>query len=243
MKMQEKKQVVILSTEKVSKIGDIVSNDDRLLAMVIPYKYGKNMTTEGAGSDKMKVQHLYILSDEEIKEGDWYVLIQYKNKGYQLSTQPCRSNEVQLQYKFNCKKIIATTNPELKFTDYRISPVPNFMELPKISQDFIKAYIKAYNEGNTIKEVMVEYEEYHGINTSLTEISSYNNDAKDYGKDYKLRLRPDNTIIVNRIKEKRYSREILENICYDCYKEGLTIGTNNLNPNNFKEWFNKNCPE
>lgn len=253
--MQEKREVVMLSTEKASILTLHIKDNKLALYQGLNYDAFSN----GVFSN----QHLYILSDEKIKTDDWFIECidngsigaphysidkmvnpQYSIEEVTYSAIDINGNKFTCGY-HNSKKIIATTNPELKFTNHRISPVPNFMELPQISQDFVEAYIKAYNEGNSIKEVMVEYEEYHGINTSLTEISSYNNDAKDYGKDYKLRLRPDNTIIINRIKEKKYSRAEVITIAWEMrafYHLNKDIPNNRLR-DKFKDFFNEEYPE
>jgi hypothetical protein len=44
--------------------------------------------------------------------------------------------------------------------------------------------------------VLVECESFHGINESLTEISSFNNEPnrKDYGKDYRIKFDSSNKI-------------------------------------------------
>lgn len=79
-------------------------------------------------------QHLYFLSNEEIKKGDWYLNIV--------------SNEIvnvdfNIDYEQNhCKKIIATTDISL--------------QLPQPSKEFIQVYIKTYNEGKPITKVLVE---------------------------------------------------------------------------------------
>jgi hypothetical protein len=68
------------------------------------------------------------------------------------------SNEIvnvafNIDYEQNhCKKIIATTDISLTIIDYADCEYP----LPQPSKSFIKAYIKAYNEGKPITKVLVE---------------------------------------------------------------------------------------
>lgn len=83
-------------------------------------------------------QHLYILSDEEIKEGDWCY---HSGRGIitQWFNRPGSYKE-----KDALRKIIATTD--------------NSLGLPQPSQSFIEKYVEEYNKGNIITEVMVEYE-------------------------------------------------------------------------------------
>lgn len=93
-------------------------------------------------------QHLYFLSDEKIKEGDWclyqhnetivlkknnvdkYGHIQYNNIGYDL------------QY---CKKVIATTDESLLIESWYesidLGMQPTYKNLPQPSQSFIQKYV------------------------------------------------------------------------------------------------------
>ena len=81
-----------------------------------------------------KPQHLYITTDDEIKEDDWYVLT--KNDGTPTTILKATVDGGSL--KFNSEKIIATTDTKLK--------------LPQPSKDFIESYCK-----NPVDKVMVEY--------------------------------------------------------------------------------------
>lgn len=117
-------------------------------------------------TEKAKL-HFFTLSDKEIKEGDW-VFDTIINSFFPCST---------IKQNFdNCKKIIATTDPELK--------------LPRISNDFLKAYC----EKGGIDEVLVEYEKY-GINQNV--------DYNVFG--YKLKVAPDNTITIKSVKSVKNS--------------------------------------
>lgn len=80
--------------------------------------------------------HLYILSGEEIKGGDWY----YNGIGIMQSA----NGEIEKGDYINCKKIIATTNPELHFEKSSGLKTlhPN---IPSISQSDIEYIISLYN--------------------------------------------------------------------------------------------------
>jgi len=88
--------------------------------------------------------HLYITSDEEIKEGDYYIHMQ---NGDGLRARKCIGGNLPM----DSKKIIATTN--LKLTTNISRPLGVTRELPQPSQDFIKKYCKA----GGIEYVDVEY--------------------------------------------------------------------------------------
>ena len=77
-----------------------------------------------------KYQHLYFITDDEIKENDWYI-----NSINTLSKAKLSNLEVSRK---NCFKIIASTDKSLN--------------LPKPSQSFIKKYC----EKGGIDEVLIE---------------------------------------------------------------------------------------
>lgn len=110
--------------------------------------------------------HLYITSDEDIKEGDWCLVVKshkdlLKDDIFQYNGE-CSINHEYI------KKIIATTNTSL-YTEKEswFSSVKSFgdnkvkLQLPKPSQQFIKEYIKElnkeYNKSDVISDVLVEY--------------------------------------------------------------------------------------
>jgi hypothetical protein len=126
--------------------------------------------------------HLYITTDEEIKEGDWvhhkeYGIRHYVNKD--LTPEAYKSK--------GWKKIIATTDPKLNSN--QIEPYdtskPYGIEFPQIPQDFIKAYC----EQGGIDEVLVEYVLNPTRHTHLKPRTI------------------NNTIIIHPVEEKMYSRE------------------------------------
>lgn len=99
-------------------------------------------------------QHLYIISDDEIKEGDWKydtklnIIIQHGS------------------YVDGCKKIIATTDTSLGFSskiNHGVSTTTVFTSLPQPSQKFIQKFVEEYNKGNVITDVLVEYETLYDI--------------------------------------------------------------------------------
>ena len=102
-----------------------------------------------------QLQNLYIISDDEIKGGDWFYNIHSKIVG-------------RAAFDFGkddlAKKIIATTDSSLEINsnfDYnQLLPNKNNFRfyLPQPSQQFIQKYIEEYNRGNIITDVLVEYE-------------------------------------------------------------------------------------
>jgi hypothetical protein len=96
------KNIHILPTEKPSTLS--ILNNGKL-----------NFGAEFISSSNSKAQHIYITSDEEIKEGDWVIhngkLYKVsKNKGLYLSVYELSSLDIRTDL---CKKIILTTDQDL----------------------------------------------------------------------------------------------------------------------------------
>lgn len=87
---------------------------------------------------------LYVISDDEIEEGDWYIDDTNEIRKSLTSDKEYWNNRK------NYKKIIASTN------DLQMEEI---VRLPNINQEFIKFYIEENNKGNIITEGMVEYED------------------------------------------------------------------------------------
>lgn len=108
-------------------------------------------------------QNLYILSDEEVTNGDWA----YHINGFVFKCTSDDGNHLgtgqNLPYGFvlkeSCKKIIGTTNSELYLNKIVKEDMHMYKEsLPQISQDLIKSYVE-----NPFDKVMVEYEEFYSF--------------------------------------------------------------------------------
>ncbi len=141
-------------------------------------------------------QHLYILSDEEIKEGwkGWAYKADVKGQIFKhfYTGNPW--------YK-DAKKIIATTDPELNriWEESRGGTFAGFVNgLPRPSD----AFIQKYCELGGIDRVLVEYEV--DYDHSLGSIKY------DYPLGYKLKVAPDNTITIKPFVEKTYTEQELQ---------------------------------
>lgn len=131
--MEKKIQVVLLAIEKESKL---LLNEDYLEIL-------QNLLKDKPDTKRCKRVHLYFLSNEEVKQGDWFIVdgTSYIGKcvGFK-NGNPIDENAEHC----DCFEIIASTDESL--------------ELPKPSDEFISQYVDNYNKGNIITEVMVEYE-------------------------------------------------------------------------------------
>lgn len=186
--------------------------------------------------------HLYILSDEEIKEGDCF--LGYKageipEDGYWVVITPLNKKEFTGSGTFvKVIKIIATTNPELhykldNFDNHPSHSVDRDFNVPNIPQDFIELFIKEYNAGNPIKEVMVKYISGHGWEPTK------NGPALDVINEVKINS--DSTICISKVEEKKYSREELKSACLKAGSYAMNTEDHTITP--FEEWFNKSYPE
>jgi hypothetical protein len=171
--MKKTHKVVMLPTEKASNI--CIEHDER---GHIHYNKSGFYPVDGIR------QYLYITSDDEIKEGDWY----YSPETKQVYNQS--NHETSLP----CKKIVATT--DIQITSDFSTPGQTFV--PSIPESFIQAYMKAYNEGKPITEVDLEIEE-----TKERVITSIG--TMIVSNTFVIKTRPDNTVIIH--QSKMYSRE------------------------------------
>lgn len=131
-------------------------------------------------------QHLYFLSNEEIKEGDYFYndlfnMVDQLIKGGLVTDDLIQT----LNENKHNRKIIATTDISLG--------------LPQPSQSFIQAYIKAYNENKPITKVLVEME----VHTWQ--------DVKGIEQACSLKVNSSNEITIKKVKDS-YTREELPSI-------------------------------
>lgn len=154
-------------------------------------------------------QHLYFLSDDDIKEGDWFL-----EKGLSINLFPNYVTD-----KNECKKIIATTDKLRVINKDEFSGVDN-QHLPQPSESFLQKFIYAYNNGDPITEVMVEYNHLQsttGLNEEWLKVNS-----------------SDNTITIRKMKDS-WTREEVINLC----REAINYGKD-YNGNLSEKWIEYN---
>lgn len=167
------------------------------------------------GTPHCQPKHLYFTSDEKIKEGDWYL---FNIDGWEL--MQCQDEEEatrcnsHFSIKNQCKKIVATTNPELHTKPdmlRRADGCPFWLQpnglyqasdehgletldtskltlcVPRIGDDFVEVYIEGYKEGKPITEVNVEYT-FDAVKKWIGHTSREN---------YRPKLRSDGAVIAN----------------------------------------------
>ena len=203
MENQMKCKVVMLST--TNKV-------DGNSKIVISNQNGKLITGNAVGNSEQN-NHLFLVSEDTIKEGDYILDLVlnevYKPVNIQYSNQT--SNEV---------KIVATTDTTLN--------------LPLIPISFLEAYCKANGK---IDEVMIEIEQYpvdmHGNEIlwaakGIQNITAVHSDTccdndKEYVASYhktRVKTRPDNTVIIHRMKTQ-WTRDEVKHLMYDVMQIAL----------------------
>lgn len=166
-------------------------------------------------------QNLYILSDEKIKKGDW-VYDEDDNSILQCE-QP---NLIGIgEY-----KIIATTNKSLKSLDWQNTfddSTDNY--LPEPSEGFIKAYIEAYNSGNPITEVDVEYLQYN-----------YPHQPHNFVDHEEIKVNSkDNTITIRKIKDS-WNREKIYKLMNKAVQWGRNANNYQATQQEIDNWIKQN---
>lgn len=156
-------------------------------------------------------QHLYFLSDDEIKEGDWCYDENTKEIGKFKGWSKYTHLNAAIKIFNKPKKVIATTNTSLLITPYtwRAEDVASIRtKFPQPSTSFIEKFVESYNSGTPITEVMVEYETRTLVGNVLIK------DKEDYNFYTKecmdmldvLKIDKNNTITIKKVKDS-WSRE------------------------------------
>ena len=195
MEQFKKAKVVMLPTNKKTKHLMVYSDVEKTKGKLI---------LNGLKNDEYKeYQHLYIISNDEIKD-NYYIIDNIpellKNNGLKFIDG-------------NCKKVIATTDTSLYTHQKETVSLPErVFYLPQPSKQFIEKYIEEYNKGNVITDVLVEYEDI--IYNPEKDREYQSNDRiniEDCDKQIRLKINPkDNTITIKKLKEVYTKEELCE---------------------------------
>jgi hypothetical protein len=152
--------------------------------------------------------NLYILSNEEIKESDWYMVTDFsKQEDVRKSVKNITREE---QRHNGYKKIISTTNKELTIIGRNISyPIlgQTITYLPQIPQQFIDYFVSEYNKGNVISKVLVEVEEYDKGYSNKGTSSIPSSFSYWQGMGLKIKLNQNNEVNILTKQKQVFSRE------------------------------------
>jgi hypothetical protein len=167
---------------------------------------------------KSVMYHLYLTSDAVIKEKDYIItgglLAQVVMDHGVLTYQ---SGPAMLYLTERCKKVVATTDPNLG--------------LPKIPVSFAKSYVEAQG----IPEVLVDYIEFmEGDGDFMSIIEHDGTHCSAHRNNFPmLAIRKNNTVIIS--KAKTYSREEVKQIGLNFLKT-LSLGDNKVYNNYEQKW-------
>lgn len=133
--------------------------------------------------------HLYIISDDEIKEG-----VSILNTKTGKIEKELGKDEVKLFWEKEWKVIISSTDKSLG--------------LPQPSQQFIEKFIECYNKGEIITDVLVEYE-----NNKTNNFNYPNKSNKEFIDNWNLKINPkDNTITIKKLKDSWNREEVIQKL-------------------------------
>jgi hypothetical protein len=223
--MKQLRQVVMLPTND-DTTGTIIRHkaNHSILNTI------KNPPTHHEGG--VQAQHIYITSNEEIKEGDWFIRLDSEIVQCELHHIKHMEKESELSW----RKVIATTDTNLGYKErFNGVYVEEEDTLAFIPESFIKAFVES---NGTIKEVLVEY------------VGDYDELHKGWLADtIKLKTRPDNTIVISATKDsyrelyekalerlgkmmlETYTRDEVERLCKAAYNKGHYNGITSSSSN------------
>lgn len=218
--IKRKAKVVMLPTEKAT---NLFIQKSKLIFTRTATEHGRNNLVKMWNSAGYQGQHLYIISDDEIKESDWYIDNGITANGYIIPLQLLKKYTIGMkggedktgyisESKLNsCKKIIATTDSSLskEWRDYKNDL--HIYHLPQPSPQFIAKFIESYNKGDIITDIMIEYERI-GI--------GFTHDKNGKELPFGLKVDKNNCITITKVKDS-WSREELEAHCKHAFKCGM----------------------
>ncbi len=175
--------------EKPMSHQGIIEQGDSLLYFHQSIYISKNVPRIG--------QHLYVLSNEKINVGDWYLT--FEGAGFHSVVgvpRKCEDSNYSFSY---CKKIIATTDSSLKYSSWEPYHEHPQASLPQPNQSFLETFVSEFNRKNVIKKVMVKY----------TEDLAPSGDFFNPDIITVLKINQDNTINIKKTKDSWTRNEIL----------------------------------
>ena len=191
---KRKSKVILLPSDNITNIGKPVNE----------LEYDK----QGFDPHIVQTFEMYITTDDEIKEGDYFVemttngykVFKYRNNGHIFLA--------------SSKKIIATTDKSLILYDESkyIKSSPYVKYLPQPSQAFIEKYCKV----GGIDEVLVEYVYNQDVLDEYNKEIDYNGNSFINLEDgVELKVDSHNTITIHPIKDSWTIMELLDKVDKD----------------------------
>ncbi len=182
-----------------SKVGDVKEVDHLLIAdaqLLEQWNLGK---IHGI------VYHLYFLSDEEIKEGDW---VEFERKIFKATPELVRNKTKGDGW----NKIIATKDNSLRVRIEHPLSIEH-KSLPQPSELFLDLFVTEYNRGYQINQALVEYEDDGEEGWTGSDADG----EPTWIEKWVLKINKDNTINVFKTEVPiAIDREIINNIIKYC---------------------------
>lgn len=181
--------VVMLETSGIDRNNGVVFKDT-----LENLKLTRNHYSPDIEFSDCEYYHLYILSDDEIKEGDWCIVGDHLSR---YDSKITSDEELRAQW----SKIIATTDSSLEVVSKGINPV--YEKLPRPSEEFIEDFIIRFNNWNQIEKVKVDYE--------IKDYTIIRTIPRDFVTNYEPKINhKDNTISTTHFKDKWNRSEVLD---------------------------------
>jgi hypothetical protein len=180
-------------------------------------------------------QHLYITTDEDIKEGDWI-----------YETDLNTINQAGKNYKpnDNDRKIIATTDPKIYFNDIGEGVIESYGKLPQIPQSFIEEYCKAGGIDRVMVECIDEWFLTNGkpipdVMRESMERNLRKNSLAKWNIVYTPKTDSNNCIIIHPVEENIYNvnRQVFLKLVHDV---GDSLSQKDSIGFNLDEWIKEN---
>ena len=187
--MDKRAKVFMLPTNEKAKSNLLLGRNELY--------YSNKLSNFSLKEDIDRFQHLYITSDDEIKEGDWIT------DGKKVYKAPNIDGFIGLY------KIIATTDSSL-FIDNSTTSNVDYRALPQPSQQFIEKYVEEYNKGNQIVNVLVEYDLDIDDNFVSNAVKETAKQTYSYKDSWKPKVSKDNTITIRKVKDSWSRDEVVE---------------------------------
>lgn len=194
--MNKKHKLVMLPNKTGSLITGVLVDGYKLPVI---YKYTDVRDDEEFQTFGTR-QHLYILGDDKIKVGDWYI------DDCDEIRQSVTDDDDYWSRRPDYKKIIATTQSLKRYSEPNINGVNTFNGMvTSIPQSFISKYVNEYSKENEIKEVLVEYVD-NGYEVDMEGVG-----GEDIGwfPKIELKLNSDNTINIKKSKTSWTREEVI----------------------------------
>jgi hypothetical protein len=230
-------KVVMLPSKKQVSVGQPVLK--RTGTLIVCPNENAVERLNGEAKERYTPQHLYLISEDLIKLGDWCL--------HPISGK-IKKSDTDFHTEFGWKKIIATTDKLPIGPNYGSTEVDGVIVdcndyLPHPSNQFITKFVSNYNDGSPITDVSVEYDVTYIVDDQFFK-TKYSRD--EYMKEvvvyfssdeiHKLKINPfDNTITIRKTKNE-WCREELTDVIEHYLMDNHVDVYNKTKRSDIKNW-------